>query len=410
MSHPDPSASLCQTARSLFDQTRDAELCSLLAAIPATDFAALPQFVIETALSEACDARQVDQALRIYNGLRASGRRGTLPNRLIDLLHGTGQTAVAVAIVADWHAGTDLPAQFIQRANAYERLGKVAAAQQEYTLASQRFPKAPVPSQLKARLDLRFNDRAAALASLRLALDRSDDKPGWIRRALLALETGRIREQGIDLLVPAEVVSPGLIGRIALGQYESQECHFIRQDLAPQDRVLDVGAGLGLVALVAHQTCPGVVAAVVEANPQLIPVLQQNLAAHRCDARVIHGLAALQQGEADFYLATEFWASSRRPDEGAAARVRVPEHDLRQIITETGPTILTMDVEGAEAELLPALDLSGLRRLIVELHPEVYGPTRQYALVGGLLSQGFSLSDMPGWSRVFAFERLSAPL
>ncbi len=407
---PDHPTSLTQTAQSLFDEGKDAELCRLLVAAAATDYAALPLFVVEAALTQACDAKQVNQALCIYNELRATGRRGAMPNRLIDLLQASGQTTLALSFVGDWRADTDLVPHYIQRANAFDRLGDVAAAQREFDLASQRFPKAPMPVQLKARLDLKSNDRTAALASLRLALERSDDKPGWMRRALRALETGTIRERGLDLLVPGDVVSPNLIGHIALGQYESQECHFIQQDLVPEDRVLDIGAGLGLVSLVAHRACPGVVVAVVEANPQLVPLLRENLAAHGCGAQVIHGLAALQQGEADFYLAVEFWASSRRPGAGVAAKVRVPEHDLRKIMAETRPTILAMDVEGAESELLPELDLSGLRRLIVELHPEVYGPTRQYSLVSGLLAQGFSLSEMPGWSRVFAFERQPTPL
>ena len=402
---PTDTTALLPTAQALFDLAEDDQLCDLVVAAGPVGFAVLPPHIVEAAFAAAIDGRRTADALYIYRQQRALGIRPALPHRLIDLMQQGGQPGAALDLIHAWRADSDTAAHAMQRATALERLAAYSEAQAELDQASQRFAKAFSPAIQKARLDLKLNDRAAAIAALTLALARSDDKQPWMRRTLRGLQDAHIRVQGIDLWVPPDVVSPNLIARMAQGQYETGECQSIVQDLRPGDRLLDLGAGLGLVSLVADRACPGVACAVVEANPRLIPVLQHNLAAQGCMATILHGLAGLKDGTAPFHLATEFWASARHASATDVETVQVPDLDMTRILAEIDPTILLMDIEGAEADLLPVLDLSGLRRLVVELHPEVYGLTQQYRLIGQLIAQGFALTEPPVWSRVFSFAR-----
>ena len=50
--------------------------------------------------------------------------------------------------------------------------------------------------------------------------------------------------------------------------------------------------------------------------------------------------------------------------------ISVPAVQLNDVVAELKPNVLVCDIEGGELELIPALDASGLRAVMMELHPD----------------------------------------
>lgn len=175
------------------------------------------------------------------------------------------------------------------------------------------------------------------------------------------------RNHQIRLEVPRSVFGPDTWRSLNDGTYEEGEMEMLGRLVRPNDTVLELGAALGLVsARVA--TTPGVHRVVaVEANPQLIPVAQRTYALNGVQVELINAVVSHEDGEIDFYIHPEFWASSTEPREGAE-RVRLPARSLSGLLKEVQPDVLIVDIEGGEVALLEGMRLPGVRQVVLEVH------------------------------------------
>jgi len=158
------------------------------------------------------------------------------------------------------------------------------------------------------------------------------------------------------------------------------------------DRVLELGAGVGLVSTIAAKKTDPKNVICVEANPGLLPLIAET---HRIngvsDVTVLGGVAVAQDdgGEVSFYLREHFWASSMTP--GPDAReVKVPRVGIADLIARHAPQVLSMDIEGAEAALMAGVDLGPCRTVMMELHPRVYGQVGTASIFRKMHEQGFT--------------------
>ena len=157
------------------------------------------------------------------------------------------------------------------------------------------------------------------------------------------------------------------------GHYERQELDLIAANIAPADRVLELGAGMGITTARINRLLTDGQLTTFEASPL----------AHACARRTLglngmrnvdlrHGALTTEQVEAvPFYIADEFLVNSLLPMEGGQS-VDIPAHPLEQVLEEVQPDAVVMDIEGGEYALLahPAWKrCRNLRTLIVEFHP-----------------------------------------
>ena len=56
------------------------------------------------------------------------------------------------------------------------------------------------------------------------------------------------------------------------------------------------------------------------------------------------------------------------------------------------PTVICCDIEGGELSVL-AEPLPGVRLVVVETHPQIYGPEGVKRIVEGLSAQGFAATE-----------------
>jgi FkbM family methyltransferase len=123
-----------------------------------------------------------------------------------------------------------------------------------------------------------------------------------------------------------------------------------------------------------------------------------------------HGLVGGAEGTAPFFLRDDFLGSSaadfvgegkERPSE----RVEVPVLAADRVIADAGPTVLVCDIEGAEVEVLPLMDLSGLRAAIVELHPQWVGAAGVASMFSAMARAGLTYFPRTSQGKVVTFRR-----
>ena len=151
----------------------------------------------------------------------------------------------------------------------------------------------------------------------------------------------------------------------------------LKRALCGGDRVLELGSGLGIItALAGRAVAPDGKVLSFEANLAMISKTQKFLADHGISNVELRRSALVPKAEKgetrDFYLTRSFASSSllsnkTTKDHGV---ISVPAVQLNDVVAEFKPNVLVCDIEGGELELIPALDASRLRAVLMELHPD----------------------------------------
>ena len=390
----------------LFDANRIDTMAKRVAKLSDEELADLPSAAVDLCVDALSQCGRAMQAGRLFERAQDAGHTLALPLACAQALFEAGNTKRAKGVLRNWRAPEPLrPPPFVAQAQALMRFGEWSAALQVLRPVAATFPDNALLARLIGQCALWDGHRKAAQEALEQAAALDPAQPAWVWRALAALNGRRMETGGLSLTLPAQKISPATIAGLASGQYERHEREAALADLRDGDRVLELGAGIGAMAMWISQARPDLSVTCVEGNPELAPLILQNFEVNRCGATLIEGLAALHEGEQTFYVSGDFWASStRQPDAGAQA-VRLPCIDVRRLLAETHPTILIVDIEGAEAEILPALDLSGVRRVIVEVHPKLIDPPQVSKVLHSLFQAGFDIDLTRDRGDVYVFDR-----
>jgi len=215
--------------------------------------------------------------------------------------------------------------------------------------------------------------------------------------------------RGLTLYLPEAALKGNLERALSSGRYENHEADALLMHLRPGDRLLDLGAGLGFIcALAARVLGEGAVFG-VEAGPETVKLARKNLVANGYPGvRVMRGAVVGEgEGEVEFGQRPAFWASALQGPEGwpeNAEVIRVPARPIGKLLARFAPTAISCDIEGGELEVL-AQDLPGVRLVVVETHPQIYGPEGVERITLALLAQGF-LAAEGGMKDTLVFRRV----
>ena len=217
---------------------------------------------------------------------------------------------------------------------------------------------------------------------------------------------------GITLRIPGRSLRPALIKALESGLYEWNEAQALKQHLRPGDRLLDLGAGAGYLSSLAARVIGAGNVVAVEASPDMLEVLRQNLALNDAGAvRVVHGAVMPDSHAADtveFGMRPAFWSS--RVAEGDQPEgtqvVSVPVVRLPALLDEVRPTIVMMDVEGAEVELCQKPWPESVRLVMMEIHSVRYPQTDLQRLFDGMSRNGFTYMPWGTRGEVVVFQRI----
>lgn len=231
----------------------------------------------------------------------------------------------------------------------------------------------------------------------------ADSKPEGGAAGALPAYDEVIVSQGVRVPFVPSIVTPRIEKPLRKSRYEKGEALALKRILKPGDRVLELGAGLGLLSAIAAQV-PGVEAVTaVEANPGLMPMIRET---HRLNDitsvevlnAAVTGPGVAGKGPLPFYLRRDFWASSMdATSRRYKAVVQVQRVPFEALLAERRPSVIVCDIEGAELGLFEGADLSGVRAVVVELHPKVYGEAGRARVERVLEAAG--LARQPGFEK-----------
>ena len=194
---------------------------------------------------------------------------------------------------------------------------------------------------------------------------------------------------GLTLISDPRQVPRSVSTAIIKGSYEAPERALVRAAVRPGDRVVEVGTGVGAVSILCNRLAGDGNVLSYEANAALEPVIRANFALNDLTPR-LRMRAVTVDGAPITFFRNDNVISSSIYDRGLKAQQIVIESDpLDRVLAEESANVLVMDVEGAEIALLSQADLSGLREIIVELHPHIVGDAATVAMIASICARGF---------------------
>jgi FkbM family methyltransferase len=196
---------------------------------------------------------------------------------------------------------------------------------------------------------------------------------------------------GILLPTSHPCISPGIRQSIYFGDYESKEIDIVSRKLAKDDVVMEIGAGIGFLSAYCARIVGSDRVFAYEANPALMEVIAATHAKNKVAPTVTNALLGEAEGEREFFLEPEFWASSLCRISDRATSIKVRQISLNAEMALRKPTFLIVDIEGGEYELFGFADLASVRKICLEVHPDVLGDARISEIFRRLFDQGFSL-------------------
>ena len=220
------------------------------------------------------------------------------------------------------------------------------------------------------------------------------------------------RMHGIE--VPdAPHFGPNMIRSMNEGRYERRETAAGLAVIRPGARILEMGAGAGIVGAVLARNCAPERMVSVEANPALIDHIAALYAHNGLDhlAEVRHGVVLSDPDapqEVTFFVRPNFLGSAldvvKKPEKASAITVPVIRYaDLKR---EFPHDTIMMDIEGAELDFLRHADLSGVDTFIAETHRDHYGREGMRELRALLTAQGLKADDDAAKVGVVVYRRV----
>lgn len=196
-------------------------------------------------------------------------------------------------------------------------------------------------------------------------------------------------------------------GALRTGRYEAKETEAVLKVVREGDTVIELGAGIGYMSTLLATKRNATVHA-FEANPALIPYIHSVHEANGISsATVTNAILGARKGKASFFVRKNFIASSLSEIEGSEviATEEIEVLNAKSVFADLKPTVLVCDIEGAEADLIPAMDLSGLRAAVIELHPQWIGPEGVNAVFSAMIAAGLAYYARASNAKVVAFRR-----
>ena len=180
-----------------------------------------------------------------------------------------------------------------------------------------------------------------------------------------------IVSQGFLCKKHPQVISPTVLRCLKAQVYEEAERCICMTTVAPGERIVELGAGLGFMSTLICKHFDVASYVCLEANPHLVPVIRQHHFLNRVHScKVINAVATSQpitQKTCNFYIHKDFWASSLTPGEHVDV-AEVPVLDFHELLQREAPTYLICDIEGGEWDLFDGVDLRSVKKICLELH------------------------------------------
>jgi FkbM family methyltransferase len=221
---------------------------------------------------------------------------------------------------------------------------------------------------------------------------------------------------GIKLILDPVFMSRRMIDSIKKGSYERQESKNIGKIIEQNEVVLEIGGGIGFLSTLIARDQKVKKIIIYEANPILISkineTLEINLPEKEKNWEVRHAVLAngVTTDFIDFYTHKDFWASSLVPipSKNLLRIEKVAISNFNSVLADLQPTLIVCDIEGGELSLFRNADLSGVKKIYIEIHPDIFGRHNINILFNYFYSRGFYYDSIASEGTVILFSQINS--
>jgi FkbM family methyltransferase len=217
-----------------------------------------------------------------------------------------------------------------------------------------------------------------------------DQDHEWLGR-IVESRGNMVALDGCTYSVSDPLVTTALKSRFLTGRYERNERYAVKKFITGRNPVVELGGSLGAVACITNRKLADPTRhVVVEANPDLIPILQTNRDLNGCRFALENKALSYGAAEVDFKRARTVVESGVYQATGTM--VRVATTSLKGILDRHGFAAcdLVCDIEGVEAEMFAneaATIRDRVETFVMEFHPAIVGNRRTMDLIGEIEGQ-----------------------
>ena len=218
------------------------------------------------------------------------------------------------------------------------------------------------------------------------------------------LRTKVIQLSGVALSARDSGLSRMVQNQLYRGTYENKESHLLCKYLKASDIVIEIGCGIGFIGCLCAQIAGSKNVHSFEANPDLETVIRANYDLNGVSPHLTMNAVTRDGKDIVFYIADNQISTSAISRDGVQTRpLTLKSVPLNQILAEIKPTVLVMDVEGLEVDLLSdCLNLECVRMIIAETHPHIIGAGQIDSMNAFLKAAGFHVADTCGKVLMYA--------
>ncbi len=220
---------------------------------------------------------------------------------------------------------------------------------------------------------------------------RGIDNP-WLGR-LIERRGDIVTIEGCAFSVRNPAITTDVKSRFLFGRYEKPERRALKKFLDPEVPVVEFGAAIGVIACLTNKRLSDPKKhVVVEANPDLLPLLEENRVRNNCQFTILHRAVAHECEQVTFNLCENYLGSSVQA--AAERSISVPATTLLEVMNSFNfeRCSLVCDIEGGEADLVrfEAETLAQkVKTLIIEVHPWALGAATVQIMLAELKRIGF---------------------
>lgn len=214
---------------------------------------------------------------------------------------------------------------------------------------------------------------AAAPRSYRGAQKLLGRRPELRPDAMPLPDMGSVIEiDGISMRIDPRM-SEHNIRKLARGRHTKHERALLRDALQPDDRVMELGGGIGMVAIDCSKRLGGDAVVSYEPSPGMETLIHDNYGLNDVSPTLIMAMVGETAGTRTFNVAPQFSRSSAHASDEGTVPVEVPVLAFEDEVQRHSPNVLVCDIQGGEVEFFGHADLSGFRLVLVEVHPDLIG-------------------------------------
>ena len=217
--------------------------------------------------------------------------------------------------------------------------------------------------------------------------------PAWLYRLRRFARVRHVAIDGLRLIAYRQDIPKHVSQMLVRGDYELPERRAVSQLLRQGDRVLEIGSCVGVVAMTAARIVGAENVLSFEPNPLAARVAQENFALNALPVALTNAAVGAEDGTLSLRISPDSWLGASGRRDFAGETIATPMRSIANVVAEFKPSVLVMDTEGMEEELLPACPLANIRAVVVEVHPDVIGTDGVARLERHLHESGFVRSE-----------------